>query len=493
MFEEVCLVCGRPTSVDGRIYCSDQCESIDSTSPSVSTTSSAVPSPYLHSMTNPGNLADVPALMPSALGASLAAHQSRKTQANRLSVSSSSSSVCWSAITDDEEDSSPALFEDDLMYKHDLLGPDVGSSKSSGPLGILLSKQSHIALSYARRPSTTNNRSTIPLLHHRSSSTSSPPTPSRSLSQSVSSPFLMTDDDYSDAPPASVSSVSSARSHSRRERPHSSMRMHQSDDADKDETVTSKPKRNRASLPAYFSLLNSTSTSPATGRTPRFPSSLHALSRSLHSSPGTPRVAGPVVDTTMAYAHAQTRAVPAEMTPRGRGRRHESRARASSTSRSPSPQPHVHAHSHAAHARDHAAARHGPSMRARLDSVEKVKDWVAQSPVVNVALPSSIRGRTHAHRRNSSPARSKPRPAIILADSGVSGLSEAIAQSLRVTDTEKALEMSEDDRRGRRKANELDVPPVGVDHQVAPGYGNGRSGLRARGRDREHRAVGALW
>ncbi|OCH88197.1 hypothetical protein OBBRIDRAFT_813789 [Obba rivulosa] len=459
MYEEVCLVCGRPTDVDGRIYCSDRCESIDSTSPSISTSSSAVHSPYLHSMNGPSNLADVPALVSSALGSSLAAHRSHKTQANRLSISSSSSSV-----------GCPALFEDDLISN----------------------KQSHIALSYARRPSTTNNRSTIPLLHRRSSSTSSPPASSRSFSQSVSSRFLTTDDDYSDAPPASVSSVSSARSHSRRERPHSSLKSRYTDDIDKDETVTSKSKRNRASLPAYFSLLNSTSTSPATGRTPRFPSSLLALSRSLHSSPGTPRVAGPVVDTTIAYAHAQAQArpVPAEMTPRGRGRRHESRARAlPGSSRSPNPQPHAHIYSHV---QDHAPSRqHGPSTRARLDSVEKVMDWVAQSPVVN-ALPSSICGRTHTRRRNSSPARSKPRAGTILPGSDMSGLSDALAQSLRVTGAEKAYEKDGEERRGRRRVNELDAPPEGIDTYVAPGYGNGRSGLKARERERARRAMGAL-
>ncbi|GBE81762.1 predicted protein [Sparassis crispa] len=467
MYEEVCLLCGKPVNVDGRAYCSDECESLDTTSRSDSATSSAFTSPYLHSMNGTGILPDVPALVPSALGRSVNGRSALMHAKNRLSISSSSnSSVTWDTFTDDDED--PSNFGlhssngDDDFHHAEMLSADVGSSKSPGPMG---------QLSYVRRPSSTNNRSTIPLLHRRTSSISSPSNADDSAAQSAFAPTFSAEDDYSDVPSASISSSSSARSQGRR------LRKSAGGDWEKDpETITAKSKRNRASLPAYFSLLTSAA-SPTSVRTQRLPSSIQtltAISRSLQSSPPTPRVANPILDPTIAYAQ-HTRALAVEAAPRGRGRQRDPNARSPSCAhRSPGRSPACHVR----HTRVEA------QMRARLDSVEKVADWVSNSPVVG----AQVRGRTLT-RRNSSPP-PKPRHEMLLADAmldpDVGGqldhLREALARSLHVRVEEERVEHG-DDRRGRRRAEELDNIPQGVDRS-APGYGSGRSGLRARERGR---------
>ncbi|KAH9950265.1 hypothetical protein B0H21DRAFT_564151 [Amylocystis lapponica] len=492
MYEDVCLCCGRPLSPDGRAYCSDECESIDATSPSISTTSSTYPSPFLPSA-NGANLADIPALVPSALGRSLNAAAYRGHQ-NRLSISSSSnSSAAWSAYADEEDEGASlallaAAGEDECGYNPDLLGPDVGSSKSSGSYGPLLTSHRNPGLSYARRPSSTNNRSTIPLLHRRTSSVSDPPKSSGGTSGSAPAPFY--EDDASDVPSASISSASSAQSHGRvlRRSRKSVGDAVSPEDENNAETVSAKTKRNRASLPAYFSLLTS-STSPSASRTQRFPSSLRtltSLSRSLQSSPPTPRIANPILDPITAYAHAQThaRSSGVEATPRGRGRKREPNARSpSSNHRSPyrspprqparaaptSPPPRAYMHAHV-----------GPQARARLDSVEKVFDWVSHSPVVNM----QARGRTLTRRNSSPPA--KPRFEMLLADADLDAGSEVVQEALVDSLRDATLDGGDDRerRRGRRRANELDGVRRSPEHRAAPGFGNGRSGLRARERER---------
>ncbi|KJA27060.1 hypothetical protein HYPSUDRAFT_198360 [Hypholoma sublateritium FD-334 SS-4] len=112
MFEEICLVCSKHT--DGRPYCSSDCQSEDLSSPSVSSSSSALSSPSIAYA--PGG--DVPAL---ALGSAL----------KMYAYASSASST----LTDDDDDDAPSF-----LYS---------------------------ALSYARRPSGTNNHSTVPRLQHR--------------------------------------------------------------------------------------------------------------------------------------------------------------------------------------------------------------------------------------------------------------------------------------------------------------------------------------
>ena len=388
--------------------------------------------------------------------------------------SSSNSSTSWSALEDDvdyDEEGIPQVLyganTDDEYYamNPDYLSPD--PSKLS-PSFATLQRQNASSLAYIRRPSTTNNRSTIPTLHRRTSSVSTP----SSTGMSPSVPYDY-EDDMSDAPsiPAAPSSSASIRSGRRHGRKSEEMAAPANDDSEreKEDTVTGKKRRNRASLPAYFSLLVSTSTTP---RSHKGPSALSMLSRSLQSSssPPTPRIAHPVVDTTTAFALPQSARVSrvqppiADAVPRGRSRRRDPDGRSSSSRRSPSrsPRPRAHAHQSA-------------QARARLDSMEKVADWVAHSPVV----AAGVRAARHlAQRRNSSPPPLPKFEKMHLRDSGVE-FDSGYMNSAVEEDEEEAPET----RRGRRRADELDRAPTGVGRN-APGYGSGRSGLVSRERGR---------
>ncbi|KAI1791646.1 hypothetical protein LXA43DRAFT_1061168 [Ganoderma leucocontextum] len=464
MYEEVCLLCGRPVLADGRAYCSDECESQDITSPSISTTSSAHPSPFLRSSHNtPSHLAEVPALLPSALGHSLGARKSSH-RVRHSESSSSNSSTSWSPFDDEHEEDSASLAiyganTDDDYYA---VNPDYADPSKLSP-GYAHHASS---LAYARRPSTTNHRSMIPSLHRRTSSVSAL-TASTGVSRSIHHD-TSTEDDFSDAPsiPAASSSV-----YSDRRRGHKSADLppppsDEDERAQEPETVTGKKRRNRASLPAYFSLLVSTATTP---RSHKGSPALSMLSRSLQNnsaSPPTPRLAHPVVDTTTAFAVAPSargskeHASIADAAPRGRSRRRDPDGRSSSSRRSPSrsPRPRAHAHQSA-------------QARARLDSMEKVADWVAHSPVV----AAGVRAARHlAKRRNSSPPPLPKFEKLDLRDSGV---------GLEDDDEEKAEAINESSKRGRRRADELDEEPAGVQRK-APGYGGGRSGLLDRERGR---------
>ncbi|KAI0362659.1 hypothetical protein OH77DRAFT_1491985 [Trametes cingulata] len=492
MYEESCLLCGRPVLADGRPYCSDECESLDVASPSISTTSSAQPSPFLNSTANaPGAPSDVPALLPSALGHSL--KEARKSHRVRHSESSSSnSSVSWSALEDDYDDDAvnPALYsagtDDEFAIHPDYASAEPGSSK---PSSFSLYRNPRSSLAYVRRPSTTNNRSMIPMLHHRGSSVSTPS--STGMSRSV--PYCCsTEDDSSDVPSACASSVS-GRSGRRSGRKSTDSVPQIADDSEreKDDTVTGKNRRNRASLPAYFSLL--TSTSPAGSRSQKSMSSLQTLSmvsRSLQSSssPPTPRLAQPVVDTTTAFATAQmsrvskTYTVTADAASRGRSRQRDPDGRSSSSRRSSSRSPGARVQSHRnAHA------------RARLDSMEKVADWVAHSPVVAASVRIARQQvQQHPHqRRNSSPPPLPKFEKLHLRDSGVdfdAGYTNSAVEEEFQDDDEFEHSAVSGSRRGRRRPDELDTAPPGVDRN-APGYGNGRSGLMARERTRGRTAV----
>ncbi|KAJ7632830.1 hypothetical protein FB45DRAFT_913638 [Roridomyces roridus] len=220
----------------------------------------------------------------------------------RYSTSSSSASS-WSVVTDDDSE-----------YEH---GPSQ-------------------ALFYARRPSGTNNASIFP--HLRTSSASSVCLPQSAPS---SDHFLSNDDeDYaSDVPlekPVQHTMAPSAAS-----------------------TTKSRRKRNRASLPAYFSILTTSNTTAAARMSPVSVSSTNTFSR---HSPPTPKLAS-------AYAHtAPPSAINSHFTPRGR-RNDASPHLLRSASRSCSPSP-----------------------DCRRDSDEKVADWSS----------AMARERGRAVRRNSS-------------------------------------------------------------------------------------------
>ncbi len=471
--------------LNSQVYCSDECESLDaSTSPSLSAASSAYPSPYINpSLNAPPNLANVPPLVSSALGVSSPMHKGHR---KHMSLSSSSnSSVSWSALSDDDADADPQI-EGDLRHNVDLLG-NPASFRST--LSHLLKPNS--ALSYARRPSATNNHSTIPLLHRRTSSTSATPATVPSPPQHPTH-FLHPEDEVSDTPSVSLSSSSSLRSRGDLFHPTTLEAIaHEADPSDHNQrTLSPKPKRNRVSLPAYFSLLqNAPGSPPSSFHSKRSPSSIQtltAVSRSLHSSPSTPWSAQPVVDVTHTHVESISKSVGVETTPRSRGRKRDPDRRSASSRRSthrspprPLPSSDRELPSSPCSHKDTI----GASVRARLDSLEKVMDWVSSSPVVG--------GRGRATRRNSSPP-SQPRYGAMLGSGGafatMAGLYCRSLQHAVVDDEDDVAfnEKCEDSEfRGRRRVEELDEAPKGIDNFEAPGYGNGRSGLKSRERPRE--------
>ena len=61
---------------------------------------------------------------------------------------------------------------------------------------------------------------------------------------------------------------------------------------------------------------------------------------------------------------------------------------------------------------------------------------------------------------------------------------DVLAKSLHLHRDHDDVYVASRDRRGRRRLDELDRPPIGVDNLRAPGFGAGRSGLIARERER---------
>ncbi|KAH9930614.1 uncharacterized protein B0H18DRAFT_1083730 [Fomitopsis serialis] len=455
MYEEVCLLCGRPVSVDGRAYCSDECESLDTASPSISTSSSALASPYLRSNNGPGSLADVPAL-----------HK------NRHSISSSStSSAIWSVSTDEEDELASAGPDEDLLP-----GSGTESAKPADPF-LYPFQPRGAGLSYARRPSGTNQRSTVPTLNRHTSATSSPFAGTGSP-RSAPPPYSPAEEEFPDVPQTSTS-IRSAGPHGRGRRNRSSFASDPSSEQeiDHETTVTSKPKRNRASLPAYFSLLTTSTSSPtpprAHGRPPPADShSDHAVLPIITSH--TPRRGATYAQSGDAFSqvHFKPQPGPSE---RGRGRKRDSEARSASSRRSTQRSPPRQSRARASPSRSPPPCAHhrvhiGSQARARLDSIEKVADWVSNSP----AIP--VRGRALT-RRNSSPPATE--------EDDIAAVREVLAKSLHFHPDHDDIYVASRDRRGRRRPDELDQGPVAVDGYRAPGYGAGRSGLISRDCERE--------
>ncbi|KAI9509606.1 hypothetical protein F5148DRAFT_1367088 [Russula earlei] len=201
--EDCCLQCGKPMPVDNRIYCSDACQALDDSSPSLSTASSVWPSPSLH----PISAGSVQELTSLALDMSLSTAKSVYTPAYPI----------WYDNDDDVEPLSVNPSDDALVRSHD-------------------------ALSYARRPSSTNTHSTIPLLHRHSSSS----TTRSSTGHSANS----TEEDSDISGPTCSSHHHRRRSYGTPLRPPAPLTS-----ADVPEATITSRKRNRASLPSYFSLL----------------------------------------------------------------------------------------------------------------------------------------------------------------------------------------------------------------------------------------------
>ncbi|KAJ3972679.1 hypothetical protein EV361DRAFT_797666 [Lentinula raphanica] len=429
MFEEICLTCGKHLSDDGRIYCSDECQNLDTASPSISSASSALSSPHLSYAIG----SEVPALVSSALGKALGGYHSR----DHHSVSSSASSTSCSFLTDDEDDDSNFVSGSEAAYHDDY--PE-GSSKSNGLYRIL-----RAPLSYARRPSGTNNVHAGPHAFGRVPTSGSFPghvygaprsAPIHSHSQSSAD-----EDTYSDF-------GSSGRDE------ESSSALSTPDEDKKRSTLTkAKRTRNRASLPAYFSLLQvSNDTQPRA-----------SLSVSNSSGQSVARPSPPTPKLTIAGVHHHPYTAPpsAAMQATPRGRRQELEASrntrisnhdsVSSRSRSRSDNP-------------FALSALQPSSKGSKSSIEKVFDWNATS-----AIP---RGRA-TFRRNSSPP-----PKMIL--SSVDTEQFNIAPRGRKADSTSRIR-----NRGRVMVSELDGLGGNKD---APGFGHGRSGLLHR----EHALSGRL-
>ena len=377
-----------------RAYCSDECEAHDTfNSPAISTASSVLSSPSIDYAVGE----DVPALVPSALGSAL----STFTKRDRYSASSSSaSSVSWSVFTDADDDEARISIDEAVGCDGDR--SDVSLDVSNRFFGIHAAGKSS-SLNYTRRPSTTNHRSLIPMLHSRTPSMSS-----FTGTQNVSS----AEDDPVDSAHRVLQSYceKAALDH----------------DYEMDgSTIGSKSKkcRNRASLPAYFSLLQVN----APRRSPLQASPPDNTAHINQPSPPTPKLAS-------LLAVSSLRAV--EATPRGRLREPGmSRSRRRSQSRS----------------RSRSRACQNASLlmqRVRQDSrssVEPVFDWSC-SPV--------SRGRTA--RRNSSPL-----PKMMLS-------MQEFEDPALIAGPNSYL----DERRGRYRVHELDGSVIrgGQTHQKERGF-----------------------
>ncbi|KAJ6630547.1 hypothetical protein B0H10DRAFT_1981658 [Mycena sp. CBHHK59/15] len=423
MFQDICLTCGRDV-LDGRPYCNDDCQNGDLTSPSLSDPSSPFDSPHLayaHGQ-------DVPALVPSALGRALRAY----TTLDRYSASSSSaSSTSWSVVTDDDDDDLAAVNSE---YDYD--APSRSATSQAG-------------LSYARRPSGTNNPSTFSHLHRRTSSSSSSSLVCSLPQSAPTSRLAPPPDDDDDA------DVYSDLADPDDAPPHDPVR-----------TITAKPhrtKRNRASLPAYFSMLQiAVSPVAAAALPPPYPRASPISSSSGHTLPARPSPPTPKLSLLAGLHTAPPSAAFPHHTPRGRRR-------------VPS-----HAHSPPAH---HSRSRTPSSVsasgsRERRTRDEKVFDWSS----------ALARERGRAVRRNSSPP-----PPVMLRASAELRLASA-SPRLSPRDVYPSPHMyasppvhlrssrrgsgsgSRARTRGRARVEELD----GAGSPERPGYGAGRSGLIGR-------------
>ncbi|KAF8623468.1 hypothetical protein AX15_006252 [Amanita polypyramis BW_CC] len=413
MFEEVCLVCGRHLRDDGRAYCSSDCENADISSPSISSASSTLSSPYLgHTVGG-----EVPALLPSVLGATLKKHHTR----DRYSISSSSaSSASWSVPTDDEgeepvlgigSEHNPA---DGIEHNHEL------NIKSSSTGHSVWSA----ALSYARLPSCTDNRSTVPHVQKRTVSGS--PSHVRGTLHSAPIPYHTRAEEEEGHPDFGFSSRDNSDS--------VEINHHPSQDNESTHSTTKlKRARNRASLPACFSLLqisNEARSSPVSS------SSGHTIAR---ASPPTPKLilsTSTVHPPPLVSSLAQGDSV--QVTPRGRRRIPDNRGLRQSDSTSPS-RPRSRTHYNAPHA----------DMLIDLSSHQPENRGTTRYTSNRTADPGVARGRD-VSRRNISPS------------------SKAYLDVQLNTKAKK---------RGRLRVDELDAPS-----SEAPGYGNGRSGLMGRER-----------
>jgi len=477
MYEDVCLQCGKPLTdgyisraipsphpnpllpiPDRRAYCGYDCESLDATSPSISTSSSNSPSPHIGFTMAPTPDREIPALLPIALGGggplqNYSRYQNisnHSTAIPRYSALSHWSSGHYMEDENDHPDHNAFFDSNEKLFP------------SSG-------------LNYARRPSSTNWHSTIPhprLARASESGASSPVRSCVGAPRSVPTLPLL--------PPTSPSSGADDELSDGTNDKESSLRPDQSS-TKKTTCRAAKPsaskKRNRASLPGYFSLLALT-TSPGIQSSQRPPSSSGVnRSRNIPRSASHMMTAPSTSAITPTTVHANQSDSPSsafeEASARGRAERGRSRHRGpgSSTSpgvrndsrkRSPPRLRTVVSTSRSPATAVVPASPNPPTSRRRqrgrrVDSHEKVSDWVSTS----VNPESRLRSRSRRYSNESDEGEDRN---WRLRDAGTHNLGIG------------------GERRGRRRVHELDAAPADVD---GPGFGGGRSGLR----DRERRGV----
>ena len=401
-----------------RAYCSDDCENNDMYSPSISSSSSVLSSPQLGYALG----GDVPSLMPSALGSALKNY----TVKNSYSVSSSSSasSASWSLFTDEEDQEANPQYSSSSEYD----GPDA-IFDSNMKVQNLINFVNPSALSYTRIPSSTNNQSLVPQVKPRSSSRHVRGFPrSVPIQPHVPDDGASSDADFSSNEPLDSDSEINSNS-------------------DRDDLITAKTKRsrNRASLPACFSLLQLMSPLKPIRSSPISSSSENATVR---QSPPTPRVPSKRPGSTLEISPTVVPLSSLHDTPRGRRREagHSSCGnRSGNSSRSSSRRPRRSHADDSPHCADHHA-RHSP----------RRVDWPAQE----FALP--IRGRLTI-RRSSSPLSRM--------------ISDSMSAELRSTGSNPFGSRSRPRPRGRTRVEDLEGIGSSID---APGYGSGRTGLLNR-------------
>lgn len=422
-------------------YCSDDCQGRDAVSPSISSSSSALSSPHLVSATG----AEVPPLIPSALGSAL---KNIRTRGDPYSVPSSASSATWSSTEDDDDAASFAIRAD---YLHPDASCDPGQDGLSKQFASPYpSKPS--ALQYARRPSGVNNHSTVPHVHRRMSSNSSSPSGHvRGIPQSAPhTSHSSTEDDefFSDLGLSSRDNLDTEES---------DVPSEKGSDGDKAKQVPDKMKRprNRASLPAYFSLLQTNSS----GNEPRWSPVSSSSGRTVaRPSPPTPKMA-------FASRPQNTDGHPSpsvHTTPRGRRRvpGASNSTRRSDSSFSP----------------PHSRARQPDATEAlpRLSEQDQRFRFLGKDGGDWASAPDQpSRGRA-TFRRNSSPP-----PKVLL---GIEDRGRTLAAARQAEIFDRSQSRNSAKPRGRARVEDLEGMGFSPN---APGLGYGRTGLIGRERDRE--------
>jgi hypothetical protein len=367
--------------------------------------------------------------MPSALGSALNNIRGRDPSSLPLSTSAAIWSVMGAEADYDEGAS--------LVVRAEATD---GSELAPDSISKTLYSLRPSALQYARRPSGTNNHSTVPHVHKRMSSSASSSSGGHVRGIPRSAPPLShssTEDDevFSDFDVEESDGVPSERG---------------SDGGKVKPVEKTKRSRNRTSLPAYFSLLQISS--PGNGAPRLSPVSSSSGCTVARPSPPTPKTAltsrQQVIDGYMPHP-----------TPRGRrrvpaGSRNDIRSDSSlSGSRSRAhPEPEI------------VPRPVERDLPPRFDDEKQYVDCLS--------VPGQpTRGRA-AFRRNSSPP-----PKVLL---GIENRGRALAAARQAETFDRSR--SGEKPRGRARIDELD----GIGGLTeAPGFGHGRSGLVGRERARE--------